>query len=183
MEILELLKEPVFFISSLVLSLLISISANLLTPKFNNLFSRFSSSLKAKQSERKQEYISKLISAALDHNKVVNIKLDVAYALLKSLIMIVFSLFLFSISSYIEIFGYFAMFVSLGLVSYAISLFNTAQTNYKIATLATRRADEMDYLRSCLNAQYHSHDEHNDYVDPEEEIYQEYLAKWDKENL
>ncbi|WP_462171253.1 hypothetical protein [Pseudoalteromonas xiamenensis] len=183
MEILELLKEPVFFIFSLALSLLISISANLLTPKFNKLLSNFSSSLKAKQSERRQEYVSKIISVALDHNKVVNIKLDVAYVLLKSLIMIVFSLFLFSISPYVETFEYFAIFVSLGLVSYAISLFNTAQTNYKVATLASLRADKMADLRACLNEQYRSHDEYHDCVDPEEEMYQEHLSKWDKENL
>ena len=183
MDILDLIKEPIFLIASTILSILISIVANLLTPKFDGYFSKFSSSFKNKQLEKKKAYISKIILAASDNNKVINIKLDVAYILLKSLIMIVFSLFLFSISPYIYNFEYLFIFISLGLVTYAISLFNVAQTNYKIAVLATLRADQMTHLRGLLNATYEQHDEYSGQVDSDEERYNEYLDEWDSENL
>ncbi|HCE2343444.1 TPA: hypothetical protein NGT77_004586 [Vibrio parahaemolyticus] len=185
MEILNLIKEPVFLVTSTGMSILISVAANLLTPKIYQLLSFFSSSLKTKQTEKKRAYVSKVILAASDENKVINIKLDVSYALLKSLVMIVFSLFLLSVSPYIYFAEYVAIFISLSLVTYALSLFNSAQVNYRIATLATLRAEKMASLRAELNAASRSEYEHydNDYVDPQEEMYIEYLAEWDKKHL
>lgn len=183
MEILELIKEPIFIVASTILSILISIAANLLTPKVNGYFSKFSSSLKNKQLEKKKIYISKVASMALNNNNIINLKLDVAYTLLKSLTMIVFSLFLISVLSYISPFEYLFIFLSLGLVTYAISLFNFSQKNYKIAMLATLRAEKMANLRVELDMKYEDPNEYDAHIDPEEEMYNEYLSKWDNENL
>ncbi|HDI3323490.1 TPA: hypothetical protein PMD23_003692, partial [Vibrio cholerae] len=87
MEYLDLIKEPVFLVASAGMSILISVAANLLTPKFSKILSFFSSSLKNKQTEKKQAYIAKIKLASSNENRVINIKLDVAYALLKSLVM------------------------------------------------------------------------------------------------
>ncbi len=185
MEILNLIKEPIFLVASTGMSILISVAANLLTPKIYQLLSFFSSSLKTKQTEKKRAYVSKVILAASDENKVINIKLDVSYALLKSLVMIAFSLFLLSVSPYIYFAEYVAIFISLSLVTYALSLFNSAQMNYRIATLATLWAEKMASLRAELRAASLSEYDNyaNEYVDPHEEMYIEYLAEWDKKHL
>ena len=183
MDFLELIKEPVFLVSSTVMSIFISITANLLTPKFNQLLSKFSSSRKRRQSEIKSEFVSKVVTAALDANNIINIKLDVAYTLLKALIVIVFGLFILSMSPYFNVIEYFSIFVSFGFVIYAMSLFNKAQTGYKIARLATLRAEKMSSLRAELNSMHDRDDQYSDYIDPEEEMYLSYLAEWDKANL
>jgi hypothetical protein len=183
MDFFDLIKEPIFLFASTILSILMSVIANLLTPKFTWYLSNFSSSLKNKQLEKKKVYISKVILASSDNNKVINIKLDAAYTLLKSLVMIVFSLFLFSISPYIYTFGLPVVFISLAFVIYAISLLNISQANYKLAVLATLRAGKMAHLRNELNEKYEQHDELHGYVDSDEEMYNDYLAKWDSENL
>ncbi|WP_417560277.1 hypothetical protein [Marinomonas sp.] len=185
MEILDLIKEPFFLASSIVMSIFISVAANLLTPKISQLLSFFSSSLKTRHTAKKQVYVSKIVLASLNENKIINIKLDVAYALLKSLVMIVFSLFLLLVSPYIYSVEYLAILISLSLVIYSISLFNTAQVNYKIATLASLRAEKMESLRANLNAASLSENDYyaSDYIDPHEEMYNEYLAQWDTKNL
>ncbi len=184
-EYLDLIKEPVFLVASAGMSILISVAANLLTPKFSKILSFFSSSLKNKQTEKKQAYIAKIKLASSNENRVINIKLDVAYALLKSLVMFIIGLFSLSISSYIYFAEYISILISLCSVIYALSLFNSAQVNYRIATLATLRADKMASLRAELNASSLSEYEHyaSDYVDPSEKMYLEYLADWDKKHL
>ncbi|ENM3933143.1 hypothetical protein ACPDXS_003566 [Vibrio cholerae] len=185
MEYLDLIKEPVFLVASAGMSILISVAANLLTPKFSKILSFFSSSLKNKQTEKKQAYIAKIKLASSNENRVINIKLDVAYALLKSLVMFIIGLFSLSISSYIYFAEYISILISLCSVIYALSLFNSAQVNYRIATLATLRAEKMASLRAELNASSLSEYEHyaSDYVDPSEKMYLEYLADWDKKHL
>nr|WP_238682507.1 hypothetical protein [Vibrio cholerae] len=184
-EYLDLIKEPVFLVASAGMSILISVAANLLTPKFSKILSFFSSSLKNKQTENKQAYIAKIKLASSNENRVINIKLDVAYALLKSLVMFIIGLFSLSISSYIYFAEYISILISLCSVIYALSLFNSAQVNYRIATLATLRAEKMASLRAELNASSLSEYEHyaSDYVDPSEKMYLEYLADWDKKHL
>ncbi len=185
-EYLDLIKEPVFLVASAGMSILISVAANLLTPKFSKILSFFSSSLKNKQTEKKQAYIAKIKLASSNENRVINIKLDVAYALLKSLVMFIIGLFSLSFSSsYIYFAEYIFILISLCSVIYALSLFNSAQVNYRIATLATLRAEKMASLRAELNASSLSEYEHyaSDYVDPSEKMYLEYLADWDKKHL
>ncbi|TQQ20457.1 hypothetical protein FLL85_16790 [Vibrio cholerae] len=159
-EYLDLIKEPVFLVASAGMSILISVAANLLTPKFSKILSFFSSSLKNKQTEKKQAYIAKIKLASSNENRVINIKLDVAYALLKSLVMFIIGLFSLSISSYIYFAEYISILISLCSVIYALSLFNSAQVNYRIATLATLRAEKMASLRAELNASSLSEYEH-----------------------
>lgn len=57
--------------------------------------------------------------------------------------------------------------------------------NYRIATLATLRAEKMASLRAELRAASLSEYDNyaNEYVDPHEEMYIEYLAEWDKKHL
>ncbi|EKO3695128.1 hypothetical protein P0F02_003268 [Vibrio metschnikovii] len=184
MEFFEIIKEPAFFVSTAIGSIAMSIVANLLTPVVSKHLSGFSLSMKAKQNEKRKKYISKIISISLDNNKIVNIKLDVAYTLLKSLIVMLFSVFIFLISREIYVIDYVVLSISLCLLVVSISLFNTAQNDYKIAMLATLRADRMLYLRTEIDSKNQSYSEYdNDYIDPDIEMYNEYLASWDRENL
>ncbi|EGQ8006790.1 hypothetical protein N5K32_004572 [Vibrio parahaemolyticus] len=185
MEILDLIKEPIFLIASTVMSIVISVAANLVTPKIQKVLSFFFASIKVKQAEKRQAYVSKIVLASTDENKVINIKLDVSYALLKSLIIFVFSLFLLSVSPYIFFAEYPVILISLFLVTYALSLFNSAQAKFKIATLATLRAEKMASLKADIDAASCSeHDYYaQGYVDPHEEMYMTYLSEWDSKHL
>ncbi len=95
-----------------------------------------------------------------------------------------FSVFIFLISREIYVIDYVVLSISLCLLVVSISLFNTAQNDYKIAMLATLRADRMLYLRTEIDSKNQSYSEYdNDYIDPDIEMYNEYLASWDRENL
>ncbi len=74
--------------------------------------------------------------------------------------MFIIGLFSLSISSYIYFAEYISILISLCSVIYALSLFNSAQVNYRIATLATLRAEKMASLRAELNASSLSEYEH-----------------------
>ncbi|MBB1432619.1 MULTISPECIES: hypothetical protein [unclassified Pseudoalteromonas] len=181
MDIIEVIKEPIFLVVSTILSLIISVMANVLTPKVLQLCSQLSVSLRDKQYAKKAIYHSKVVTAAHDTNRVVNIKLDAAYSLLRALIMIVFSLFLFSIATYFDVSVFFIAF-SLALVTYAVSLFNNAQISYRIAVLAAKRAEYMMKIRTQINAKYQEQ-EYEDFIDPDEDAYEKCLIEWDKENI
>lgn len=182
MTILDLIKEPIFLIASTVMSIVISVAANLITPKIQRVLSFFFSSIKVKQAEKRRAYVSKVVLASTDENKVINIKLDVSYTLLKSLIIFIFSLFLLSVSPYIFFAEYPVILTSLFLVTYALSLFNSSQAKFKIATLAALRAEKIASLRAEIDATSHREYEQG-YVDPHEEMYMKYLSEWDSKHL
>ncbi|MDK2594227.1 hypothetical protein [Pseudoalteromonas obscura] len=181
----ELIVEPMFFVVSTILSIFLSVFANIITPKLSALLSKYSSKIRHVQSKKKETFSIKVKVASNDENKVINIKLDAAYLLIRSLLIMIVSFFVFmTIPYFIDSFTIIILFISFLLVTYSISTLNNAQKTYNIALLATERAEKIKEIKYLVQDAFNPYDDYeHDFTDPEDEMFTEHLNAWDEENI
>lgn len=175
MDFIELIKEPTFWLISAIGSVLLSISANLVTPHVGQLLSKLSSTRKTKLDKRKQALIAEVRYVASDQNKILNYKVDAAYWLLRAVMLLAMGTLIFSVAGYFPIFELVPIVVAAIFIARSTQWLELAKNKYKIAKLAMERVEEERRI------EYEWNKEH--YVDAVSEPLQVELSKWDSSNI
>lgn len=181
MEIIELIKEPIFWIMSAICSVILSVFANLVTPWAGTLLSKFSQKRKEKIEVKRVALIEEVRFVSSDQNRILNYKVDAAYWLLRAIFLLALGTIVFSLS------GFFGNLQIVLFVVAAIFIAKTSQwvdlaiAKYQVARLATERAEAIKKFES----QYY-HDEYipsDNHPDPFHDELHNILKEWDKTNI
>lgn len=176
MEILELIKEPVFWIFSAIGSVVLSVFANLITPWVGKLTAKFSQKRKEKIEEKRIALLEEVRFVSSDQNRILNYKVDAAYWLLRAIFLLALGTIVFSLSGFfgnlqIILFGVAAIFIAK--TSQWVDL---AIVKYQIARLASERAEAIRKLKYEF---HHGDYKTDEYFDPFVDELNCMLKEWD----
>jgi len=175
MELIELIKEPTFWIISAIGSVLLSVVANLVTPYAGRLVGKLFASRKSKIEKKKQALINEVRYVSSDQNNILNYKVDAAYWLLRGIMLLALGTILFSVASYIPIIEVVPLIIAAIFIARSAQWLDEAKNKYKIAQLAMKRVEEERRITYEWNREQ--------YGDAVNDPLQEELSKWDLANI
>lgn len=181
MEIIELIKEPIFWVISAIGSVLLSVFANLATPLMGTLLSKFSQKRKEKIEAKRLALLEEIRNVSSDQNRILNYKVDAAYWLLRAIFLLALGTIVFSVSSFFGDLQVILFFVAAIFIAKTSQWVDLAIAKYQIARLASERAEVVKKFES----QYY----HYDYVsiddcpNPLSDELHTLLKEWDSTNI
>lgn len=182
MDILEFIKEPIFWAVSAAGSVLLSIVANLFTPKIGSLLSKFSEKRKAKINKKHLKFINEVKYVSSNQNNILNYKVDAAYWLLRAIFLLVLGIIIFSASNAFGIFQIIPLLIAAIFIARSSQWVDEAILKYKVAKLASDRAETIRRFNYEWDYEEHGIDS-DEYPDPRSEDLNEVLKKWDEANI
>lgn len=180
MDILTFLKEPIFWAISAIGSVLLSIIANLLTPYIGSFLSNFSEKRTAKVAKKRLEFLNKIRYVSSNQNRILNQKVDAAYWLLRAIFLLALGIIIFTVSNAFGIFQVIPLIVAAIFIARSSQWVEEAIETYKIAKLATERAEA---IRRFEYEWYHEDYDIDDHPNPYIEELNSMLKEWDNKNV
>jgi hypothetical protein len=168
-NLFEVLKHPIFWITSIIFTILLSILANLLTPRISVFLSKIDGTRKTKRKKILKEQWEQVLLYCEDKQLRINDKLNGIISLLKSIIILLFAVFFFLLAP-LFFKPMWIFFSSSGVVLLVIGfvLFNNSLKALRITRIADNR--ELD-VRIYLQKKG---------LDPGAEVGEAFLRGWDE---
>ncbi|MCP4251975.1 MAG: hypothetical protein GY775_00975 [Candidatus Scalindua sp.] len=166
-DLFEVLRQPIFWIASTCFTVLLSIVANLLTPRIAVFLSKIDGTRQTKRKKILKELWEQVLLYCEDRQMRINDKLSGIILLLKSIILLLFAVSLFLIAPlFYE--AIWALFSAGGvLLIFGLVLFNNSAKALRVTQIADKReSDGRTFLRK--------HD-----LDPNSKEIKDFLRGWD----
>lgn len=142
MQLIELIKEPVFWVISAIGSILLSVLANLVTPYVSSTLAKKFATRKIKTEIKKQELINEVQHVSSNQNLIINYKIDAAYWLLRAVMLMALGTILISFSRYLPFGSLIPVIIASVFIARSNQWLDLAKKMYKIATFAQERNEE-----------------------------------------
>ena len=102
MDIIEIVKTPLFWVVSAVASIALSVVGNLVTPKVADWISQRSNKKRDKGTLRRARFLGEVVIRVADPSKIIGTKLDSIHAFLLACISMLFALILSTAATILE---------------------------------------------------------------------------------